>query len=977
MRAYPASLLALLLLASAAARADDPTLVWRTIETPHFYVHYYKSARHDLRQLAHELARSAEAAHAVLAPALGHAPGTRTHVVLTDDTDGANGSAQSVPMNIVRLYATAPSSLSTLNDYDDWLYGLVLHEYTHILHIDTIGGLPRIVNYVFGKTWAPNQIQPRWFIEGLATYYESARSAGGRLRSSVFDMYLRMAVLEGKLLEIDQITSSTRIFPRGNVAYLYGSQFVKYIADRFGERPLAEISRIYGRQVVPWSINRAVKQATGHTYLELYQDFKQHLRHRYELVRAAVASRGLTPYRRVTDDGDYISAPLFSRDGGELVYAHSDGHSQVAIKVMDTASGRVKERFELFGGSGLDLTPDARHIVYGEASVWRTFYSYDDLYVRTRASGRVRRLTYGMRAREPAVSPDGRQVAYVANDLGTSKLVLIPFEGGSQRVLVRGVRGEQIYRPRWSPDGRMLVYSLWKPGGYRDIHLLELASGRGQALTSDRALDVDPSFSADGKRIYFASDRTGIFNIYCLELHDRRLHQVSNVLGGAMTPAVSPDERTIYYVGFEAKGYDLHAMASDRRRFLPALPYVDARPASAPADATLRARPAQRGGAEPPPARYPERPYSPLPTLYPRSWSLNVLADQFGTVLGVELGGADVVGRHRWALATNVSTVKGWVSYGVGYSYNRLWPSIALDTSRFLGVRGGIVEDGVKRNYVEENYGAGLGIGLPVLRLVNHQGTISLGYRFNWFRAGEGSARAIVEPGMLSPRYPEQGILAGLSVGLSYASLQRYTWSISSSDKGRVLNLSLRVDHPALGSDYQSTQLTYSWNEYLPLRWWRDHVLALRLAGGIGSGSIARRGIFFLGGFPEQDVLRAFLESTRVGGAFLRGYPPGAVYGDQYHLLNVEYRFPLFDVERGFSTLPLYFTHIHAAVFVDAGNAFFGDIKLSDLKVGVGAELLFEGVIGYFIGSTFRLGYARGLMEPGGNAFHFLIGYPF
>ena len=263
-----------LLLTAPEIQAADPSQMWRTITTPHFYVHYYKNDRHDEAKLARRVARAAEVAHRRIVPVLRHAPKQRTHIVLTDDTDGANGSAQIVPMNLVRLFAAPPGSLSALNDHDDWAYGLLLHEYAHIVHIDTIDGLARLVNAVLGKTWAPNQVQPRWFIEGLAVYFESAFTGGGRNRSAIYDMYLRAAVLEGKLLEMDQFTSATRYFPRGTVPYLYGSRFIKYIVDRFGQGRLAAISHQYGGNAIPYGINRVAKRVLGSTYIELYDDFK-------------------------------------------------------------------------------------------------------------------------------------------------------------------------------------------------------------------------------------------------------------------------------------------------------------------------------------------------------------------------------------------------------------------------------------------------------------------------------------------------------------------------------------------------------------------------------------------------------------------------------------------------------------------------------------------------------------------------------
>ena len=949
------------LMGAASARAADPAQVWRTITTPHFYVHYYRNERHDEQQVAQRVARSAEKAHAELVPLLGHAPDRRTHIVVTDDTDGANGSAQIVPMNIVRVYVTGPSSISGLNDFDDHIYALLVHEYTHILHIDTIHGLPRLLNAIFGKTWAPNQLQPKWFIEGLAVYQETERTAGGRNRNAIYDMYLRTAVLQGKLLDMDEISSYPRLYPRGTVHYLYGSRFIKYIADRFGPDKLTEVSHLYGGTVIPYAINRTLKKVLGYTFLQLYEDFKGYLKRRYDLQRAAIEQRGaVTPFRKITDYGEACGSPRFSSDGRQLVFIDTDGRSQFAIKVLDVAQDQVVERHEVFGASGVGFTPDGQYLVYGQSAYWKTIYRFHDIFVRHRKTGEVRRLTKGLRARDPAVSPDGARVAFTMNELGSMSLAIIPFDGGRHRVLYKGGEGDQIFNPRWSPDGRYLTYSRWRKGGNRDIYVMEVASGQQRRITDDRALDMDPQFSGDGRRIYFASDRTGVYNIFCHDLETGRLWQVSNLLTGAFTPAISPDEKSAYYVGFSYIGHDLHAMALDRSKYLPALPYVNDRPAPA---------------MVPEEPQYPERPYSPLRSIYPRAWSLQLSSDGVRTWTGFELQGGDVVGRHAYYVAFSLPSDTWHPAYGVSYSYNRFWPSLRLDTSRSEGQRGGVVIDGARRTYTEENYGAGLSVGLPVLRLLNHYGDITVGYRFNWFRDAD-QTTTIVEPGQLSPSLPRVGILSGASVTLSYANIERYAHSIS-TEKGRALSVSLRINHPSLGSDYESIMFSYHWTEFVDLPWLDDHVLALRLGGGIGAGDTSRRGVFSVGGFPEQDVLRTLFDIARPGGVFLRGYTPGALYGDQYHLFNLEYRMPLFDIEWGIYSLPIYFNNVHLAAFVDVGNAFFGTLDFEEFKVGVGAEILLEMVIGYALPTTFRIGYARGLMEPGGDEFHFLIGRPF
>ena len=99
------------------AQPRDPSLEWRTIRTDNFVVHYYVP----LGRVARRVATVAERAHSQLAEILGYAANNTTHILLTDDSDFANGSATALPFNAIRLFASAPDDISPLTDYDDWL----------------------------------------------------------------------------------------------------------------------------------------------------------------------------------------------------------------------------------------------------------------------------------------------------------------------------------------------------------------------------------------------------------------------------------------------------------------------------------------------------------------------------------------------------------------------------------------------------------------------------------------------------------------------------------------------------------------------------------------------------------------------------------------------------------------------------------------------------------------------------------------
>jgi hypothetical protein len=104
-----------LALLAGTAHAGDPDRVWRTLETAHFAIHYYEPNE----DLARRVGNVAERSHRVLTVVLGHTPRDKTHVVVVDDTDGANGFASVLPRNQITLFATAPNAGSVLADHDD------------------------------------------------------------------------------------------------------------------------------------------------------------------------------------------------------------------------------------------------------------------------------------------------------------------------------------------------------------------------------------------------------------------------------------------------------------------------------------------------------------------------------------------------------------------------------------------------------------------------------------------------------------------------------------------------------------------------------------------------------------------------------------------------------------------------------------------------------------------------------------------
>src|SRR5215831_1546699 len=268
------AILATCTFAGVTRAANDPRILWRTIETPHFRITFESQSR----EVAERVADLAEDIYARLAPAVGWSPSEITDILLTDQTDSANGSASALPYNAVRLNITAPDDLSPLGDAEDWYLELVTHEYTHILHTDHIVGIPALVNRFLGKTVSTNQVQPRWLLEGLAIFEESSKTSGGRLRSPLWNMYMRADILEDNVAPLDVFSNPVRRWPQGNIWYLYGSFFLRWIAETYGEDAIRRMIDDYGRQIIPYGINRSLRRATGRTYEEVYPAWVDTLR---------------------------------------------------------------------------------------------------------------------------------------------------------------------------------------------------------------------------------------------------------------------------------------------------------------------------------------------------------------------------------------------------------------------------------------------------------------------------------------------------------------------------------------------------------------------------------------------------------------------------------------------------------------------------------------------------------------------------
>lgn len=960
---------------SFTARAGDPWVHWYTLTTPHYHVHFHAG----IEDVAQKVGTVAEDVYSRVSLELGFRPPERTEIVLTDGSEDANGFAYTLPYPTVNLFVSAPDDMSTLGDYDDWVTMLVTHELTHIIHMSNVSGVPSLVNHVLGPTLAPNEEQPHWILEGLAVAMESEHTTAGRLRSTQFDMMLRADVLDGRIATLDEISHSPRRWPASTLWYLYGAKFTEWIASIYGPDVYGAVATDYGAALIPYGVNRAIRRATGRTYEELYAGWLADLRRRYGAQRDAVARAGLREGRRVTFRGWQALDPRFlpasCHAPNRLAYVRSDADTLGGIYELDVDArgGRSEQPDEELvaraAGRSLAFGPDCS--LYFDTPVpSRRKYPFGDLFRlppgKSSPSGLDReraRLTTGRRTRDVDVSADGRRITYVTQASGTATLRIadLTLDGRieNERALVPSAEFEQAFTPRFSPDGRRVAYGAWTAGGFRDIRIVDVASGRFRELWHDRALDMDPAWSPDGKTLFFASDRSGISNIYAYDLASGALAQVTNVVMGAYMPEPSPDGRSLVYVGYTTDGFDLYAMQLDPARYLPAAPPASERP-FAPGLARRT---------------WPVKPYDALPTLAPRAFSVSYGQGTFGNALTLSTNGADAIGRHSIAASLTLETRHADLLGELDYGYFELPFAFRASVFRSAAPRADYRVTGSSMTVVEHRTGVTTGVELPLPGDFDSQ-DLALSYTLlDWDH--NQPLGASLDPDAPLPSEPDRGILATVHVGYQLSTASSTVYAVS-PESGIALGIGADFADPAWGSESTLVAFSGAFAGYLSLPWLRHHVLAVALSGGAAAGTYPRLDYYYTGGFADTPPLDALRTGVSQTGFVLRGYKPLQFFGSTYNLLNVEYRFPIVYVDRGLSTLPGFLRTLVGTAFLDWGGA-YDQMDVHDpwqaYHVGVGGELRLDLSLVYSDDTEFRLGLARGLdsKAPPGVQSYFVL----
>lgn len=935
-----------------AATILDPERPYLTLSSPHFRVHVPA----DLRALGERAAAYAEECHATLLPYLGvQAPGQPTQLVIFDHEDTVNGFGFPLPNNSLYVYTNAPHEEMLFGAYDAWLRDLIMHEYTHVLHLEQVSGWPALLQRVAGRSYFPNLLLPVFMIEGLAVHTETRFGHGGRGRDAYYRGMLRVAALEGKLPRIDQAAGYFTIdHPGGELPYAYGTAFYRHLARRYGDAVVREVNLAHASNFLAplWGLDDRLRALTGKDAQALWDELMASIEADAKAEAQAFRARGpLTPLKAVTQAGMLQRHPGYTPEG-RLAWCAYDGHGFGSLRLAGpdgTASGSERWMGKSPYG-GWDLSADGKALVHARTWDESRFTSFPDLFRFEPQPKQLERLSQRARLDDPAIRPDGRRLVAVRSSGGDTQLVEGPAQGPGLRAfrpLTQAPAGTRFGHPRYHPRGEQLAVSAWVDGA-RDLYLVDAQGGAMRPLWRDLANDLSPCWSPDGRRLVFSSDRDGSFQLYAAEPSTRRLWRVSNVVGGLIEPAVRPDAKELAAASYGPKGWDVVRLAWDEASWVP-LPWPQGgeealtpwRQANAlgwgPAEE--RAPLSPRPPAPPPAAQgpYPAKPYDPWPAFRPKTWSPFAFMDDAGPVVGGTSFGQDALLQHFGYAAIGVGLASRRPFLSLFYQNDQLWPTLNLglsDYSYLTGAKG----EGVYFPLAQRARALSLGAALPGLPSQFLQGSWVTGDTLG-VGLGLSDTEGItpVPEAIPSDQRPPTGRLGSLSLSYRAGDNGRFAYGVG-PEFGGLLALGYEAAWALGGGASPYDRASLELRRYLPLG--EHRVLALRLQGGLGRGEGS--GDFGLGGFDSASLLST-VDVRTVGGSVrqlpLRGFGLGAMRGRNGLGLQAELRSPLAVVQRGWGLIPLFLRQVHGAAFLDAGQAWTGPFQPGAFRVGGGLEL--------------------------------------
>ncbi len=253
--------------------------------------------------------------------------------------------------------------------------------------------------------------------------------------------------------------------------------------------------------------------------------------------------------RRLTRQEAMIHGIAWANDERSVVYGSlSGGRTSVSGHLWRVPISRGQpERMEL---AAAGESPTISRL--GDKLVYTRDRAHFDIWKFAPGQARVSVLSSTANDFDPQLSPDGTKVAFVTERSGRGREIWVSTLDRMSAHPLTQATGRDVGSPRWSPDGGWLAFDAVSDDGNWDIYVVEAAGGQPRRLTKHPGFENFPSWSRDGKWIYFRSMRSGSSQVWRMAPDGTSAEQMTTA-GGA-SAWESWDGQTLYYTRHDGIG---------------------------------------------------------------------------------------------------------------------------------------------------------------------------------------------------------------------------------------------------------------------------------------------------------------------------------------------------------------------------------------------------------------------------------------
>ena len=946
---------------------------WYFIQTENFNIYFYKDEYH----LAKFAADVLEGAYLKVKEELrydlsrkvpviiynSHNDFQQTNVVSDLIEEGVGGFTESFKNRMVVPFT---------GSYEDFRH-VLHHELTHAVTFDMLYG--NIIGSLLSREYLFQL--PLWFAEGYAEY----SSRGGWDIQA--DMVLRDATINGYSVPLDQAG--------GYLVYKEGQSAIGFIVKKYGEEKLSEI---LSKGKAELSMDKALKSAIGLDTKGLSEEWMKFLRKEYwpEIASRSEPKDFAKQLTDHTKDGSYINErPSFSPQADRLAI-FSDRSDYTEVYIISAIDGKVIERLvkgERSGDleslhsyvSGLSWSSDGQSLAFVSKSQGKDVLCL----IQVRNKKIYKKLSFNLNAmRSPSWSPDGEKIALVGMKNGKTDIYLCDLKSKEATQLTDDYYDDED--PSFSPDGKFIAFSSDRPilsfedsvnykNSHYNLYLYDLNLQKVIPLTENQGNNTSPTWSPDGRKICFVSDRNGIYNLYVLDLDSSRTIPITNVLSGCFSPSWSKDGEKIAFSAFQKGGWDIFLLkeikpASPKADSLIKTPYLltlEADTISARPDTTQKEETVEKKldftsyvfkagqneldslvglldkrtvvkkdtlTTKLPGGEYAQKKYKLKfsPDLVSGALSYDTFFGFRGQSVIVI---SDLLGNHTFMLATDLVNTIDQSNFQLFYLYmaQRINWGVGILHTKYYYI------DSYDRLFSDRVYGALGYVSLPFSKFTRADVDLTQ----------ISVDRKYYDPNPFTSKYDDR------SVKVFLPSLSLINDTVIWGDTGPV-NGSRSLFSYEYAPYISPRSVSYGAAMMDYRRYWhfmKRYSFAFRLAGGFSHGQDKKK--FFLGG--TSDWIGPSLGSEDIYGISdlyfgnvitpLRGYKYFDVQGTRFFLTNFELRYPFVEHFVMKFPLPLSIHYINGAFFYDMGAAWDenkkfkggtteGGSRLKDIKAGFG-----------------------------------------